>query len=172
MCIRGDGDAEEKQTQQGASGQRATLHDFDSVTEDRRRELTTGHHNGAKVADPCLTTWPDSLPGVSQIQIIQVTGPAAKDFLEVIYLLDAKAQEFTKCNPRAYQMEIREQTDTVVLEYEEALQWQRAPEKQQTAAHIHEDVQMGQVTHAAHENQPSTGLMLQRASPEMFSSCT
>jgi hypothetical protein len=105
MRVRGGGDAEEKQTHRVASGQRAGSCDADSGTEDRRRELTTGHPNGAKVAQPCLTTWPDSLPGDSQIQIIQVTGPAAKDFIEVIYLLDAKVQEFTKCNPRAYQME-------------------------------------------------------------------
>jgi hypothetical protein len=89
--------------------------------------------------------------------IIQVTGPAAQEFLEVVNLLDAKVQEFTKCNPIAYQMEIRAQAGTVVFEYEEAVQWQRAAKEQQAAADRHEDEQMGRVTHAAHENQPPAG---------------
>ncbi len=64
-------------------------------------------------------------------------GPAAKDFLRVIGLLDAKVHEFTKCNPRAYQREIQAQADTVVLEYEEALQWQRAAKEQRAATDRH-----------------------------------
>ena len=88
----------------------------------------------------------DSLHTFWQIQVI---GPAAKDFQ-----LDAKVREFAKCNPRAYQTEIRVLSETVVLEYEKALQRQRAAEELQVAADRHEHERMGRVTNGAHENRP------------------
>jgi ABC-type Zn2+ transport system substrate-binding protein/surface adhesin len=60
--------------------------------------------------------------------------------------------EFTKCNPRAYQIEIQALAKTVLLEYEEALQQQRAAEEQQAAADRHKHEQMGRVMNAAQDN--------------------
>jgi hypothetical protein len=93
----------------------------------------------------------DSLHTFWQIQVI---GPAAKDFFEVIHQLDAKVREFAKCNPRAYQTEIRVHSETAVLEYEKALQRQRAAEELQAAADRHEHERMERVTNGAHENRP------------------
>jgi hypothetical protein len=69
---------------------------------------------------------------------IRITGEAAKGSLEVIDLFDAKVQEFTEYNWGADQDKIHHQAVTVVLEFEEALQQQRAAEEQQTAADEYE----------------------------------
>jgi hypothetical protein len=41
--------------------------EVDRGTDDRRQELPTGRTNGARVTEPCLTTWLDRLPCHSQI---------------------------------------------------------------------------------------------------------
>ncbi len=56
-----------RQSDQVASGQRTASRVADSGTEDRWRELPTGHPNGTSVTEPCLMTWPDRLSGDSQI---------------------------------------------------------------------------------------------------------